>query len=332
VTLSVKLSWPLRVSRVSEPVVSVVMPVFDRAALLPGTLDNVLSQGETAFELVVVDDGSRDDSPKILEYWARKDARLRILYREHEGATAALTAGCAVARGRFIARHDVGDRSEPSRLRRQADLLRRDSKLAFVSCGHRVIAPRGEVIVEHPPAREPQDLSRASDPDWAYPHHGSVMFRRDAYSKVGGYRSQFYFAQDLDLWLRLLETGSLGYVPAVLYGVGYLHDGITTRYSREQATLVSLIRSLHASRRLGGDEAPWLERAGAVRPPAGRVTRSGRARSEYFIGSCLLERGDPRCRGYLLDAVRGNPAHLKAWLKLAISFISANGMKRGPSR
>jgi hypothetical protein len=151
-------------------------------------------------------------------------------------------------------------------------------------------------------------------------HHGSVVFRRAAYEKVGGYRAEFYFAQDLDLWVRLAEVGDHTVVPKLLYRAAVGQDSISGRYRREQLTLARLIAESAHLRRAGlGDEA-ILQQAAAIRPTlASRGRRAAQSRAMYFIGACLRKRCDPAAVEYFKRAIRKNPLYLRAWWRLLSS-------------
>ena len=160
--------------------ISIVMPVYNAAPTLGDTIESILRQTEPGFELVIVDDASDDDTAQILARYAAGDARVRVLRNaENAGVTRSLIAGCAAARGQYIARHDAGDLSLPARLEKQAALLDASSEVAFVACWTEFVGPELEHLYEHRGTLDPT-------------HHGSVMFRSDAYEKAGGYRAQFY--------------------------------------------------------------------------------------------------------------------------------------------
>jgi tetratricopeptide (TPR) repeat protein len=141
------------------------------------------------------------------------------------------------------------------------------------------------------------------------------MFRREAYERAGGYRNEFYFAQDLDLWVRLVRLGSLVYAPEVLYEATYDYESITARHRDKQRALRSLIRRIHDVDKVGGDSSALLAQAARVRPD--NVRRTGdRARAAYFIGSCLAARRDNRALAYLQEALRIRPFFVRGWLRL----------------
>src|SRR6185436_4545819 len=151
------------------------------------TLDSILAQEGADFELIAVDDGSTDGSGEILDEYAARDSRVRVLHQENRGLTQALIAGCAAANGTFIARHDAGDRSASDRLRKQRALFDREPRLVLAACTTEITGPRGEHLYFSRPdavASQPIAIIDASKPHGrvAGPvHHGSAMFRRDAY-------------------------------------------------------------------------------------------------------------------------------------------------------
>lgn len=292
-----------------KPEVSVVMSVFNGIRGLSATLDSVLTQRDVALEFIVVDDGSNDGSAGLLDDYAAADPRMRIIHQDNRGLTQALIRACAVARGEFIARQDAGgDLCLPGRLAKQARLFRGDERIVLVSCATRFVGPQGEFLFINRQAAQ-----------WGGPSsHPSVMFRRSAYRRVGGYRPEFYFAQDRDLWLRLQEVGRFSMLDEVLCEVRLQPDDISGRYRREQSALLALLLKSQALRATTGDETAVLQRVAAIRPRANGpawLARARRAQGCYFIGSCLQARGDARARDYFEQAIKACPVHLKAWLK-----------------
>jgi glycosyltransferase involved in cell wall biosynthesis len=309
---------------VEEPEVSVVVGVHDGMPALGETLDSILSQSGVELEVVVVDDGSTDGSGGLLEQYAGRDSRIRVVRQEHRGLTRALIRGCGLARGEYIARQDVGDISLPGRLRAALDCLATHADTVFLSCGVRVVGPGGELLFDV--RQDDGELNRAlrtldSAGLTGPAHHGSVVFRRAAYEKVGGYRAEFYFAQDLDLWVRLAEVGNHIVVSGILYRAAVGPDSLSGRYRREQLALNRLIAESARLRRAGiGDEAV-LQQAAAIRPlSASRGRRAARSRAMYFIGACLRRRGDPAAVEYFKRAIRENPVHVRAWWRLLSSW------------
>lgn len=116
----------------STPLVSVVMAVWNDPRWLRVAIDSILDQSLRELELVVVDDGSTDETVDILADAERRDPRVRLLRVPHTGAAAALNAGIEAARADFIARLDADDWSHPRRLERQLVLLRSRAEIGVV--------------------------------------------------------------------------------------------------------------------------------------------------------------------------------------------------------
>jgi glycosyltransferase involved in cell wall biosynthesis len=300
---------------------SVVMAVYNGAAQLPATLDSVLAQSERDFELIVVDDGSSDATPKILRDFAARDARIRVLTHENAGLTRSLIRGCDEARGEFIARQDCGDVSNSERFRRQLAVLQ-DPAVVLTSCAVRFRAPAGELLYEsHGDGAAIRDklLRGNALTVRALPHHGSAMFRRDAYVRAGGYREAFRYAQDLDLWLRIASLGHIVILPDVLYEATIDLGSLSATARAQQVALTEIAVALRGG---GAEErGRLLARAAAVTGGASR-TKQDDARTLYFIASCLWRNGDDGWRAYARDALRRNPLHLRTWLLIVRGAFS----------
>lgn len=306
------------------PEVSVVMSVHNDARYLRDALSDILRQQHVDLELVVVDDGSTDESPEILRQACESDGRVRVLTQENAGLTRALIRGCESARGEYIARHDADDRSDVLRLARQLELIRSEEGLSFVSSWAEVIGPSDEPLLLH---RRPADSAQATHmllhERQGPPGHGSVMMRRSHYEKVGGYRAKFYFAQDSDLWLRLGLVGRLAYVQEPLYRYRVSAASISGRLHAQKLAYARLIDTLHAARLRGEDDERLLEEAELPPLIRGQTPDSSSHSTDHFIGRCLFARRDPRSRTYLRSAVRSGRSSPRTWLLAAAAEIAA---------
>ena len=299
--------------------ISVVMSVYNGAALLRETLDSILAQEDADFELVAIDDGSNDDSGRILDDYAARDPRVRVLHQANQGLTRALIAGCAAARGRYIARHDAGDLSHPRRLITQQRMLDADADVVFVSCATQFAGPELEPLWIMKPRASfiPTTIVDPTRPGFLTEgptHHGSAMFRREAYERANGYRAAFYYGQDYDLWYRLASLGAFQSSSEVLYTARITPDSISTEARKRQEQLARLSRRAFELRLEGKDESEVLAQASAL----GRVRSKGkhsRASGLYFIGEALRRNRDPRAGSYLRQSIVTWPWSVRAWLR-----------------
>jgi len=307
------------------PTVSVVMGVYNGADEVVSSLESIFDQGNCDFEVIVVDDGSTDGSGRVLDELATQDTRLTVVHQSNVGLTRALVRGCSMARGEFIARQDSGDVSLPGRLAAQIQHLRSVPGAVAVTCHTEFVGPRDEplYVASISETALAAGLSAANGEQCRGPsHHGSVMMRRDAYEAVGGYRAEFYFAQDLDLWTRMAEIGKFGVVEEVLYRARMEPQSLSGMQSREQRELALLITQATRARRSGQLDTEAVMCASAIRP----VKRGGRARriaaGNYFIGCCLRGTNPVAATEYFRQAVRDDPWHWKArarWLQARLS-------------
>lgn len=311
----------------SRPKVSVVSAVHNERKEVVGSLRSILEQDGVELELVIVDDGSTDGTADVLQGMEREDLRIQLVRQQNCGLTRALVAGCALARGEYIARQDIGDISLPGRLRKQVAALDRDVEAVMVTSGYRSVGPGGEILEESLPAAGPEEwteILREADEKALYgPHHGTVVFRKSAYEKVGGYRSEFFFAQDLDLWTRLVQVGNLDSVPEILYQAGFNYHSISACYRTEQRQLRHVIAQATQRRAKGESEADLVRTAKTIRPRQGRerFNVATLVESDYFVGSCLATRRDTTARQYFRQVLRRRPLHARAWAKLVYSYM-----------
>jgi len=176
---------------------SVVLPVFNGASFLVAAIDSVLAQTRRADEIIVVDDGSTDDTRAILERYAA----VRVVNQANAGCAAARNAGAALASGDAIAFVDQDDIQCVDRFARQIDALQADPKLGFVVCAQQNFL--SETMVRPPPWCDPRTL--------AGPQHGfganTLMLRREVLARVGPFDPEKVPIDDSDWLLRALDGG-----------------------------------------------------------------------------------------------------------------------------
>lgn len=203
------------------PRISVLMPVYNAAGTLPEALQSITAQTQGDFEVIAVDDGSDDDSGRILEAWGRGDRRIQPVRAGRVGLVEALNLGLSWCRGEWVARMDADDRMHPDRLARQAALLgaRPDISVAgslveifaegTVGEGMKVYEAWLNSLVE------PGDIAREIFIESPIAHP-SAMVRRNELMELGGYRDAGW-PEDYDLWLRYHAAGRrFAKVPEVL--------------------------------------------------------------------------------------------------------------------
>lgn len=215
-----------------DPLVSVVVPVFDGARFLGDCLASLLAQSYSSVEVVVVDDGSSDRSADIAEGFAG----VRVLRRPHEGLGRTRNAGLRATTGSLIGFCDADDFWKPEKARVQVDYLQAHPECAVVLC-------RQDTIVEpgvDPPAWLQPDQIRG-DLDGISPTSG--LFRREVFDRLGGFRTDMQMGADFNL---LVRARTAGYETALLeqpLRVRRIHDGnMTTRHGAARAEMFLTVR------------------------------------------------------------------------------------------
>ncbi len=206
----------------SEPPLSVLLPCRDAAEHLAQAVRSLALQTFSDFEVVAVDDGSRDRTAEALEHWAAKDDRVRVIHLERVGLAAALQEGARLCRGELLARADADDVAHPRRFAEQVEFLSAHPEISAIGTQVRYF-PHEEVGWG---ARRYQGwLNGLSDPDSVARDvfvecpiaHPTLMVRRSVFEQVGGYRVNGW-PEDYDLVLRLHVAGArLANLPRVLH-------------------------------------------------------------------------------------------------------------------
>lgn len=305
------------------PLLSVVIGVYNAAPYLHESLKSVLAQTDVDLELVAIDDGSNDGTPEILADVSSRDKRIRIVRQQNHGLTRALIRGCQLARGEYIARQDADDYSLPGRFRCQLQLLQARAEATLVAGWVHAIGPHGEPLVDEKWESDPVQATAELHLRRRGIVHGTAMFRKRDYERVGGYRAEFRVAQDVDLWLRLTDHGLLAVVPEYVYAWRVQGQSIGAARGTQQRALASIAYHAKRLRAAGMSEAKALEQAKTVSASPALPSRTAAACNDYFIGKLLFNRRDRRSIPYLWHCVRRMPWHGRAWAALlAAPFVT----------
>ncbi|MFT4634939.1 MAG: glycosyltransferase involved in cell wall biosynthesis [Chitinophagales bacterium] len=304
--------------------ISVIMSVFNEQASLDRTMQSILDQEGVNLELIVVNDGSVDNSRKILENYAKKDPRITLINQQNQGITQALVNGCKQAKGQLIARQDAGDWSLSGRLKAQLEVFATRSSVVLCSTGSRYFSERGEQLFEASlSADEASKGLKANSLDCIKgpSHHGCTMFRRNAYEKCGGYRTAFIVAQDLDLWTRLASLGDHVALTDMYYEVVLRKNSITTKQRKSQEISRKHIFECSQLRNSVGNDAGHIDKLADKISHLTSNDTDNTLEYNYFVGSILLTKKAQRSRYYFLQVLKTKPWHLKSWGKLLASYF-----------
>ena len=237
----------------TTPVVSVVMSVLNGERFLREAVDSILSQTFSDFELIIINDGSTDDTADILDAYQHADPRVRVVHQANHGLVASLNHGCGLARGKYIARMDADDIAVPDRLMRQGRFMEEHPEVAVVGGSVEVINGAGKSLVTYHNATKDSEIQSSlfrGSPFW----HPSVLMRKEAFAAVGGYRKIVVDAEDYDLWLRIAERYQLANLEQVVLKYRRHPGQVSVRKCRQQALSSKAAIAAARSRRNGGPD------------------------------------------------------------------------------
>ncbi len=221
------------------PCVSVIIPTHNRRALLFEAIESVRRQTFPDFEVIVVDDGSTDDTATAVA--ALPDSRLRYVYQDNAGLSAARNHGLAVAHGEFLAFLDDDDLFLPRKLETQVRELRLRPDVGLTVGGWNTIAADGTLLSEVPPNRSaPLDLE-----GWLlncpFIVHAPLL-RRSWAERIGGFDPQIRFSEDWDYWLRLAHAGcQMAWGSDIVCSYRLHAQTLTTTYSSDRTASLPII-------------------------------------------------------------------------------------------
>jgi glycosyltransferase involved in cell wall biosynthesis len=195
-----------------NPLISVIIPAYNGSRYLAQAIDSVLMQTYRSYELIVIDDGSTDNTELVLQPYLQKGdqqerAEIRYMYQTNQGVGAARNHGIRLAQAEWIAFLDQDDVWFPDKLALQVACLQSQPQLGIVHSGWQIIDAAGRLRSTVQPWQGLPILDREAWLQWKPVFLGAMLFRRDWLAKVGGFREQWQQTGDVDLVLRLASLG-----------------------------------------------------------------------------------------------------------------------------
>lgn len=295
------------------PQLSVLLPVRNAARYVSAAIQSILDQTLHEFELVLVDDGSDDDSYDIASGFAERDKRIRLFRGPATGLVAALNFGLAQVRGELVARMDADDLALPDRLRVQTAFLLKHPGVGMVG-GNAILIDSWDRKLA--PLRYPASdgaLRKLLSRQNAF-IHPSVVIRRSVLDAVGGYRAEFVHAEDYELWLRIAKITELANLtePVLLYRVH--PQQVSVQNLEQQVASATRARLAHGLQVSAPSDTKMHD--AVARAVASHAVVLGYL-GQFAEGCVLLEEVSGRYqRGALSRSVRAQVAVTRAWLEL----------------
>lgn len=200
----------------NTPLVSVIIPLYNGEKYLVEAIISIIHQTYSNLEIIVVNDGSKDHSREIIEDFAKKDSRIKVINQKNTGIVGALNNGIDEARGEFIARMDADDISFLTRIEKQVDAFSCNPDAVLVCSGFEVIDEESQYMYREILPTRSSEIKRTL---LLYNSiaHGSVMFKKSAFLAAGKYSADCGPTEDYELWGRLTKQGEFIALEGALY-------------------------------------------------------------------------------------------------------------------
>ncbi len=295
----------------TQPLVSVVIPAFNASAYIERTLRSAVRQTYTALEIIVVNDGSTDDTAQLVEQIAMTDSRIRLLSTPNRGVAAARNTGIEASSGRFVAFLDADDLWHPTKIEKQVNALNRLSpRWAAVYVLHYIIDQDDEIIGLGG-SKIARGYIYARHLNFKYIGNGSALLvRRDVALEIGGFDSSYAAAgiggcEDVDFELRLAARYCMEVVPERLVGYRKYPGNMSSNYTRMAQGLLEVIkRSIAAN--------PQLPRSAA---------RSAIALTQKYAFRQYRKAGNLHLSMVTAWAIFQNPRFMLSFVRQAIRLV-----------
>ncbi len=236
----------------SNPVVSVVMSAFNAAPFVRAAVDSILAQTFRDLELVVVDDGSTDETPQILGQI--DDPRVRLLRQDNAGHASGLNTALAAATGQFITFLDADDLCDPTRVEKQLAALKANPNIYGVGTWEVVVDKDGNPLTSPTLPCEPEQIRRVYAEGRMGLNGMSVMIRAEVFDAVGRFREALNPCHDMDMWMRVTERFDMACLPEPLY-IYRQHPGAVSHSRKARMRFIrQLVLDLRQERLAGGTD------------------------------------------------------------------------------
>lgn len=218
-----------------NPIVSVLMSVYNDEKYVSMAIESILNQSFKDFEFIIINDGSTDKTMKILKEYEGKDSRIVLIDQENKGLTKSLNIGIKKAKGKYIARMDSDDISHPLRLQNQLEFLENNQEYGFVGTNVEKIDANGNHIEYNTTKHTNEEIQKTLCTRNCFAH-GSVMINKELVGKILQYDEEFKYAQDYRLWAKIAKEFKVVNLQEPLYKLR-LHENSISKEKIEQQSI-----------------------------------------------------------------------------------------------
>lgn len=217
-----------------NPVLSVIMPVYNNEDYLDMSINSILNQSFKNFEFIIVNDGSNLNTRRILNYYKKKDKRIILINQKNKGLTVSLNRAIKISRGSIIARQDADDISHKERFAKQINVFRNNKNIVLCGTFAYLINEKNDIIklVTNLPIKDNKIKNQLIYQNCFI--HSSTMYSSSIIKKIGLYNKSYKYAQDYECWSRMIPEGIFLNIPKKLISIRVHNNSITFKNVKEQ--------------------------------------------------------------------------------------------------
>lgn len=234
------------------PEISVIIPTFNRSTTVVRAVDSVLTQSFSSYELIVIDDGSTDETARVLSPYENK---IRYIKQTHSGVSAARNNGISLARGNIITFLDSDDYWLPDKLKVQMDFFRNNQDISIVQTEEMWLRNGLRLNPQKKHKKEGGNIFKRSL-ELCLISPSAVAMRRELFSEYGMFDEDMPVCEDYDLWLRLTAHIDVGYIPeSLIVKTGGHEDQLSqSRWGMDRYRIYSMLKLLATDTELSADQ------------------------------------------------------------------------------
>ena len=299
----------------SEPTVSVIIPTYNRAEFVGRAIKSVLNQTYRNFELLVVDDGSSDNTKEVVKDF--KSSRLKyIRHEENEGVSSARNSGIKKSTGKYLAFLDSDDEWLPGKLEKQVERFSASefSDVGLVYTGAYILKKPGQIISKQTPSHSGQLFNTILKKGNIVCGGGSsVLIKRECFNEVGVFREDLPAAEDYEMWLRIARFFKFDYI-----------EELSVKYYEQANNRMSNNPVAH-------EEACWYLYENYYSKHLHPLMRRKRLANRLSIVGHLYCKNASMMEGRkkLLYSLRLNPFSYRSWLRILLSLLGESRYEAG---
>lgn len=195
-----------------DPMISVVMSVYNAEKYLKDSIESILNQTYRNFEFIIIDDGSSDNSLNIINGFREKDNRIIVVSRSNKGVVVSLNDGIKISRGKYIAIMDADDISLRNRLEKQLEYMEKNTDVSILATNVDIFGNIGDEEKKY--IEQAYNFTIRNDNDakaeilkYCCIAHDSVIMRKTYMDEIGYYNENFKRCEDYELWIRTISHG-----------------------------------------------------------------------------------------------------------------------------